>query len=457
MQVSARERAKRVAERPGGAELAQLEGVKRRTAARRAVAASVLMLVAAGCRETNRQAQKEPGNPESGEATPAQRDAALAAARVWMAPKVPTASADFSVNPPGPGAFDDSQDVDCTFTAKKVGGTTPKFYCTLPDGDTVKVKYGEPNGEIPSEIVSTRLLAALGFPTDRMYRVRSVRCRGCPPLPQQALQCLGEGGPEVVCLQGASASRVVTFEHAAIERSFPGKKIESVDDQGWSWYELEKIDPARGGSSLAEVDALRLIAVMIAHWDNKGPNQRLVCPEGKQKPDRSCAGPLAIVQDLGATFGPKRMDLLNWRRLPVWSDPSTCGVSMSSLPFNGATFTDRRISESGRQFALKLLRPLSPAQLNTLFESAGVTTFSHVSTEAHQPQAWADAFLAKVNDIAAAGPCPQTGGQTGVRPGSDRGQTRVRPGSDTAPRELARGLPAQRHELDEHLTPFRRK
>jgi hypothetical protein len=49
---------------------------------------------------------------------------------------------------------------------------------------------------------------------------------------------------------------------------------------------------------------------------------------------------------------------------------------------------------------------LSAAQLNTLFEHAGVTTFGHVLTEAHNPQAWTDAFLAKVDAIAAAGPCP---------------------------------------------------
>jgi hypothetical protein len=242
-----------------------------------------------------------------------------------------------------------------------------------------------------------------------MYRVHSVRCQGCPPLPQQALQCLSEGGPEVVCLQGASPSRVVTFEHAAIERPFPGRKLESASDQGWSFYELDKIDPARGGSSRAEVDALRLVAIVIAHWDNKGPNQRLVCPEGKDNPDGSCAQPLAIVQDLGAALGPKRMDLLNWRRVPVWSDAKACQVSMSTLPYHGATFTDRQISEEGRQFALKLLRGIPPAQLNTLFEAAGVTSFNHVLTEAHQPQAWTDAFVAKVDAIAAGGPCPAAG------------------------------------------------
>jgi hypothetical protein len=365
-----------------------------------------MVFAAAACRE-NRRAPDERGNPEASGITPAQRDAALARARVWLAPKVPTASADLSLNPQGPDAFDPAADVECTFKAKKAGGTTPKFYCALASGEVVKVKYGEPNGEIPSEIAATRLLSALGFPTDRMYRVRSVRCRGCPPLPQQALQCLAEGAPETVCLQGASDSRVVTFAHAAIERPFPGRKIEAADDQGWVWYELEKIDPARGGSPLAEVDALRLMAIVIAHWDNKGANQRLVCPDGQARPDGSCAQPLAIIQDLGAAFGPHRMDLQNWRRVPVWTDPRACQVSMATLPFRGATFADRQISEAGRQFALKLLRALSPSQLNTLFEAAGVTSFNHVLTEAHQPQAWTDAFLAKVDAIAAAGPCPK--------------------------------------------------
>ena len=371
---------------------------------RRLLAASILVVCAHGCRDRALDLKKN--HRATSNVSQLDRDRALAAARVWLPPAVPVSAFDFSVNPPGADGFPADADVACTFTPKVAGGATPKFYCTLPEGDTIKVKYGEPNGEIPSEIAATRLLSALGFPTDRMYRVHSVRCLGCPPLPQQALQCVKEGGPTVVCMQGASESRAITFEHAAIERPFAGHKIEAADDQGWSWYELDKIDPARGGSTRAELDALRLMAVLLAHWDNKGANQRLVCPDGKERPDGSCAQPLAMIQDLGAAFGPKRMDFPNWRQLPVWVDPHTCAVSMSTLPFRGATFKDRRISEAGRQFALKLLRPLSAAQLNSLFEAAGVTSFSHVLTEAHQPQAWTDAFLAKVNAIATAGPCP---------------------------------------------------
>ena len=370
----------------------------------RVITASIVVLTASACRE--RTAATAETAKSSATVSEAARETSLTRARVWVQPRTPIPNADFSVNPPGSDSFDPASDVDCAFTPKRIGGTTPKFYCELAGGDVVKVKYGEPNGEIPAEIAATRLLSALGFPTDRMYRVHSVRCRGCPVLPQQALQCLDKGGPAVVCMEGASESSRVAFEHAAIERPFDGRKVEASDDQGWTWYELDKIDPAAGGSPRSHVDALRLVALLLAHWDNKGPNQRLVCPPGSDNPDGSCRAPLAIIQDLGATFGPKKMDLPNWRRAPVWVDAHACRVSMKSLPFAGATFADRQISEEGRQFALKLLRQLTRSQLETLFTAAGVTSFDHVIAEAHTPAAWTDTFLAKVDQIASAGPCP---------------------------------------------------
>jgi hypothetical protein len=369
--------------------------------------AAILVLVAGGCRE--KPAEPASAGKTKAEISTAQRDAAMKSARVWIAPKTPPGSVDFTVNTPGPGGFDANADVDCTFSLEPVGGTTPKFYCTLPDGDRIKVKYGErplPNGEVPSEIAATRLLAALGFPTDRMNRVHSVRCRACPPLPQQALQCLEKGQPATVCLQGAAPDRVMTFDPAVIERALEGDKIEAAKDQGWSWFELEKIDPKAGGSSRAEVDALRLMAVLLVHWDNKGANQRLLCPPGAQRPDGSCRAPVAAIKDLGASFGPKRVDLKNWKEVPIWIDPASCRISMKGLPFEGATFVDVQISEGGRQFALKLLRPLSAAQLNALFEASGTSAFPHVLSAGRTPQEWTDVFLAKVEQIASGGPCP---------------------------------------------------
>jgi hypothetical protein len=375
----------------------------RRTTASLLCAASVAAATYA-CRD------RAPGGVPVAEAkslAPATRDEALARARVWMPPAVPASAADFSVNTAGPGGFDANADVDCTFSIEPVGGSTPKFVCTLPSGDHVKVKYGLPNGELPSEIAATRLLQALGFPTDRMNKVHSVRCHGCPLLPQQALQCLARSQPAVVCLQGASAGSVVTFEPAAIERPIPGHKIEAAEDQGWSWFELDRIDARAGGSSRAEVDALRLVAVLLAHWDNKGANQKLICPKGQEAPDGTCRAPIAVIGDLGSTFGPKKIDLENWKHYPVWADAHACRLSMKALPFNGATFPDAQVSEAGRRFALTLLHAISPQQLDTLFEASGVTAFPHVLAEARRPQAWTEAFLDKVHQIESGGPCPQ--------------------------------------------------
>ena len=377
--------------------------MSRYSRSRRLWIASIVVLMAAACRE---KPSKPAKGVEEGMLPAAVRDATLAKARVWREPPTPPGMFDFRVNPPGAGSFDAAADVDCTFTKKKAGGTTPKFYCTMANGETLKVKYGEPNGEIPAEITATRLLASLGFPTDRMYRVHSVRCAGCPLLPQQALQCLDKGGPELLCMEGATKDHVITFEHAAIERPLEGRKIEAEDDQGWSFFELDKIDAKAGGAPRAQVDALRLLAVLMAHWDNKGGNQRLLCPPGSDRPDGSCTAPLAMIQDLGSTFGPKKMDLLNWKAFPVWVDARACKVSMSKLPYGGATFTDRQISEEGRQFALKLLRRLSREQMDTLFDAAGVSSFNHILAEAHTPRAWTDVFLEKVDQIASAGPCP---------------------------------------------------
>lgn len=367
--------------------------------------ACALLTVVGGCRDHS----TEPvAAAETTRSAAAVREEALSRARVWLPPRILPSSVDFAVNTPAPDAFDAASDVDCTFALQPVGGSTPKFVCILQNGEHVKVKYGGPNGELPAEVAGTRLLAALGFPVDRMNKVRSVRCHGCPLLPQQALQCLAREEPVVLCMQGASVSSLVTFEPAVIERPLEGGKIEASHDQGWSWYELDRIDPANGGSSRAEVDALRLVAVVLAHWDNKGANQKLVCPPGAERADGSCREPIAAIGDLGGTFGPKKVDLANWKQYQVWADASTCTVSMKTLPFGGATFPDHRISEEGRRFALKLLGSFSSEQLDTLFAASGVSAFPHVLAEARQPHSWTEAFLDKVRQIKQAGPCGST-------------------------------------------------
>jgi hypothetical protein len=335
------------------------------------------------------------------------RDAALQSARVWAAPTTPISEANLRVNGEAPGGFDESTDVQCRFSIKGVSGTTPKFYCDLPGGETVKVKYGHGNPELSAEVAASRLLNALGFPADRMFVVKRVRCAGCPTFPFQALRCYARVGLHSACFAGGvDYQHVVDFDWAVIERKLPGAIVEAFDGQGWAWYELDRIDPARGGSSVAEVDALRLLAVFLAHWDNKAPNQRLICPAAAAGNDAACAQPLAIIQDLGATFGPLKLDLHNWRSGRIWKDGATCTVSMEHLPWSGATFPERRISEAGRRLLLQLLEQLSDQQLRDLFEGSRVTSYEQYGTERRPADAWVAAFKARVAQIRQAGPCP---------------------------------------------------
>jgi hypothetical protein len=269
------------------------------------------------------------------------------------------------------------------------------------------VKYGRRNPEVFAEVAATRLLTALGFAADRMHLVARVECAGCPRFPFQALRCDALTGWQSACFAAALNHRdSVTFEPAVIERPLPGRVIESRERPGWAWFELDRIDRAQGGASRAELDALRLIAVILAHWDNKAENQRVICPPEALRPDGSCGHPIALIQDLGATFGPVKLDLPNWRRTPVWKDARSCTVSMERLPFKGATFPESTISEDGRLLILGLLEQLTSAQLETLFASSGVTTFDAVSGEGRNPKAWVRAFRQKVRQVREAGPCP---------------------------------------------------
>ena len=336
---------------------------------------------------------------------PAVREGALASARVWQAPALPISQANLAVNPRGEFSPDD--EVSCRFNPKKVGGTTPKFNCDLPGGETIKIKYGRGNPELNAEVAATRLLVALGFHADRMFVVRRVRCAGCPPFPFQALRCLDRVDVQAACFPGGlDYDRVVDFDAAVVERRIPGRVIEASPDQGWGWFEVGKIDPARGGSSRSEVDAFRLMAVFLAHWDNKDANQRLICPTGADGPEGACTAPIAIMQDLGATFGPTKVNLHNWRQGRIWKDSASCLVSMEHLPWGGGTFPEAKISDAGRQHLLGLLEQLTDAQLRDLFESSGITKLEQVSAESRRVEAWVAAFKDRVKQIRDAGPCP---------------------------------------------------
>lgn len=342
----------------------------------------------------------------------AAHDAALRHARMWFPPDTAIKDADLGVTALAADGFREDADVECRFKVEGVGGATPKFTCVLPDGDDIKIKYGAANAEVYTEVLATRLLNTLGFPADRMYPVHRVRCFGCPADPFRQLQCLNDGVSKQRCFPDVDYKHFVDFPSAVVERSVSGRRIETEKERGWAWRELTKVDHSIGGASPAEVDAFRLLAVFLGHWDNKAKNQRLLCL-GEAKRDEkavagspSCERPVAMVQDVGATFGPEKLDLTRWSATPIWRDVARCVVSMRTLPYGGSTFPDAQISEAGRLFLADLLTQLSVDQIRSLFAGARIASYPHPTPAGRDINNWVKAFRAKVHAIADRPACP---------------------------------------------------
>jgi len=318
--------------------------------------------------------------------TPAQwqtREAALAGAHVFRRDTFDAGAVDFTADPNS--RLINTQLTTCTFLPTAVAGTTPKFDCRLDGGEKIKVKYGWTR-EIPVEVAATRLLDALGFGADRMSRVAVLRCFGCVVSPfhvRGLAQILHLGD---VFDQHLPYDHAIDFVNVAVERKLKGQTVEAGSVKGWDFSELSKIDPPHGGSSVAAVDAFRLIEVFLNHWDNKAGNQRLLCEGDQPAP---CEHPLAMVQDTGSDFGPLKLNLDKWRKRRIWSDEATCGVSMKGLPYAGATFPDARISEGGRRLIAGRLSQLTRDQIRGLFAAAGF----------REIDAWVSAFQEKVQQI----------------------------------------------------------
>ena len=201
--------------------------------------------------------------------------------------------------------------VECEYIEpkKELAGVIPKFLCKTASGSILRVKYGIENKEIYSEAAASRLFWALGFYSDDVYAVQ-VKCANCPETPFKA---------DINAPRGN-----YLFKDATMERQFPGETIEEKEDQGWTFKELEKVRSDEGGATRAQLDALRLLAVFIQDSDTKPDNQRLACLKD-QIADVTCREPIAMIQDLGTSFGSgfagaamNKMDLNAWRKKKVW-------------------------------------------------------------------------------------------------------------------------------------------
>ncbi|MEO5823507.1 MAG: hypothetical protein ABIT71_23635 [Vicinamibacteraceae bacterium] len=321
------------------------------------------------------------------------RVSVLARSQVWTPTRI--RQLDVKAGPPGRGAYPFGATVTCSHVDTHLGGRSPKFICRTADNDSIKVKFGADNGEVFGEVLATRLLWALGFGADRMYPVRVI-CHGCPPV---------LGG-----IEGPAGDR--RFDPAVIERPMAGHAWEPAGTDGWAWNELNVVNPKLGGATLAQRDALKLLAVFLQHTDSKPEQQRMLCRgDGRPSDARTCRQPFLMISDLGLTFGRANAmnanetggaNLAGWRGTRVWKDDTGC---TGNLPRSlTGSLDDPVISEEGRRFLADLLGQLSDRQLSDLFEVARVTLRprSPADQSSGHPTVseWVEAFKEKRAEIA---------------------------------------------------------
>ena len=324
--------------------------------------------------------------------TKAARLAFIQRAQVWTL--TPVAEMDLRAGPQGAGSFEPDQAVACNYLHKKLTGTTRKFECTVVGKkDVVKVRYGDDNGKVQGAVIASRLLWALGFGADGLYPVR-VTCRGCSSDPWNDHDW-------------TPGARV--FNPATIERKPAGHEMNSENQGGWAWPELDQVDEQQGGAPRAQRDALKLLAVFMQHTDNKLQQERLLClPKGRTG-GGGCDKPFMMLHDVGLTFGQANVfnktsvgsvNFKEWSSAQVWRDGADC-VGHMSKSMTG-TLGDPKISEAGRQFLGDLLSQLTDAQLHDLFDVARVDLRSRKPGSA-EPAAsvdeWVAAFKHKREEI----------------------------------------------------------
>lgn len=336
--------------------------------------------------------------------TPSERRDALTRARVWRRPSTPVPQASLGNDPATP------RDLECRFKLTKPSGTTPKFNCIDAMGREIKVKYGL-GGEIPAEVASSRLLQALGLGADSVVLVEHLKCFGCPKEPFTILKLVEGTHTGGLFERAIDEQSFETFNWVAVERRFPAVAIEASDGaEGWGFFELDTVSARSGGAPRAHVDALRLLAVFLAHWDNKAQNQRLVCLSEYWLEGTRCPQPFLMLQDVGATLGPRKVDLDDWEHAPIWKDRASCTVTMETLPEGGATFPATQVSESGRRFLSTLLQQLSDAQLTDLFAAARVDRQRGPLDAPSPVSQWVRVFKARRQAITGGPPCPASPG-----------------------------------------------
>src|SRR2546427_3612024 len=256
----------------------------------------------------------------------------------------------------GAGGREDAPDPHGTFTFDKedMEGTSPKFNVTDANGIKWRVKLG---AEPQCETAATRLLWAEGYFVDEDYYLPELKVEGLPKL-RRGRKFVTAGG---------------IVHGARLKREAHGiKKIGN-----WDWFQNPFV-------SSKELNALRVMMVLMNNWDLKEINNAIDVVDGEQR---------YVVSDLGASFGKtgnsitrSKGDLKGYKesKFVKKTTPEEVDFEFHSRPFfltaiNISNYRKRtkmeklakHIPRSHAKWIGGLLSQLSDEQIRDCFRSAG--------------------------------------------------------------------------------------
>ncbi|OGR76777.1 MAG: hypothetical protein A2X32_01460 [Elusimicrobia bacterium GWC2_64_44] len=305
-----------------------------------------------------------------------------------------TAALDFKAGPYPKMKYAPEELVTCNYIPMKdayeggvPNGMTRKFKCRDAKGKDFKVKYGEDNAELMTEVAASWIYTGAGIYTDRMYPVR-LNCPDCPSDPFKSERDPG------AWKQG---------QIAVIEDKL-GERIEYAANSGIGFDETHLMQ------NRVEAEALAGLAMLFGDTDNKAENQAVACPKDEVVLEGGravCRRPVAYLQDMGVSFGGRsiyhnrRMHFRKWKNEDVWDNPEACIMRLnivrtSSLREKDSTRRDmHQIGEQARQLLIRRLSLLSRSQLVDIFNAARAPQ----RAPEHSAEEWADLFLKKVDTL----------------------------------------------------------
>lgn len=263
----------------------------------------------------------------------------------------------------GPGGEEMKPDMSSiTFVREATGGWSPKFRVRDGAGKVWIAKFGS---EAQPETAATRLVWAVGYPTEINYLYPCVQIKNAPaPTSKSVKRCEGNGFANV------------RFE----ARPKKYKRLEN-----WSW-------DSNQFSGTKEFKALIVMMGLLNNWDLKDTNNRIVAVPGAD----GLFTMQHIVGDLGATFGKTGGFISRSRNVPKDYAKSGFikGVQNGRVSFdyggkNSGLFRDITVEQA--KWLGELLSRLSDQQLGDAFRAANY--------DQQQIQMLTQAVRAKINQL----------------------------------------------------------